>query len=194
MRGEVEDQHGWSGLFGRCGSRSDFRLGKGVGVLQALDDERGGIGRGIGEADSVVQHVFPLGEFVAEAELMFDVGKGEEHELAEVGKSVSGADGYAVLRDGGEDFSEDMVDVGGGQEVTGEGGGKLRADFARFEELLFFTGMEDAQGSMSGGAGETATAAVGGLEGAAIGICSFACRGFLGRVFDGHFHGDSGKL
>src|SRR5215470_12750452 len=120
MREETEDQHGWSGLFGSCGGSSDFGSGDGGGVFRALDDERGGIGRGIGEADSVVQHVFPLSELVAEAELMFDVGKGEEHELAEVGESVGGADGNAVLSDGGEDFAEGIVDVGGGQEVTGK--------------------------------------------------------------------------
>src|SRR5215472_18909819 len=148
---------------------------------------------GIGEADSVVQHVVPLGEFVAEAKLMFDVGKGEEHELAEVGKSVGSARGYAVLGDGGEDLAEGIVDVGGGEEVAGESGGKFCADFSRFEELLFLAGMEDAEGSVCGGAGETATAAVRSLKGAAIGIKGFAGRGFL-RVFDRHFHGDSEKL
>ena len=41
---------------------------------------------------------------------------------------------------GGEDFAHDVVDVGGGEEVAGEGGGDFRAKAVRFQELNLFFG------------------------------------------------------
>jgi len=92
---------------------------------------------------------------------------------------VGSADRNTVLGDSGEDFAKGIVDVGSGQEVTGDGDGECGADFLRFHELPLLLGMEDAERRVSGGAREAATAAVGGFKRAAIGVRSFARRSFL---------------
>jgi len=79
-----------------------------------------GFGRRRRKANGAIQHVGPLLEFVMESKLLFDGGKREEHELAKVGQGVGGARGHAVLRDGSENIAEDIVDVGGGEEVREE--------------------------------------------------------------------------
>ncbi len=146
-------------------------------------------GRGIGdvtqfwgrirEADGFVQHIVPLLEFVAEVELFFDGGEREKHDLAKVGKGVGGADGHAVLRHGSENLAEDIVDIGGGEEVAADGRGEFGAELSRFEELLLVARVEDAKGGVAGRAGQTTAAAVGSLKSTAIGVGGFAGRGFL---------------
>lgn len=54
--------------------------------------------------------------------------------------------GDAVLGQGGEDFAHHVVDVGGGQEIAGEGGGHFRAQAVGFEELVLGVGVEEAEG------------------------------------------------
>jgi len=126
-----------------------------------------------------------------ESKLFFDGGKREEHELAQVGQGVGGAGGHAVLRDGGENFAENIVDVGGSEKVAGEGGGEFAAKLSRFEELLLLLRVKDAQGSVGGGAREAAAAAIGGLEGAAIEIGVLLAEAFFEGSLTGIFMGDS---
>jgi hypothetical protein len=115
-----------------------------------------------------------LVEFVDEVELPFDGGKREKHDLAKIGEGVGGADGHAVLRDGSEDLAEDIVDVGSGQEVAGDGGGEFGAKLSRFEELLLLARVKDAEGRVVGRPRQTTAAAVGGFKSAAIGFGGFA--------------------
>ena len=58
-----------------------------------------------------------------------------EQELAEIGDGDGLAYGDTVLGEGGEDLSENVVDVGGGEEVAAEGDGELGAKLLGFEEL-----------------------------------------------------------
>jgi hypothetical protein len=46
------------------------------------------------------------------------VGEGREQDLAEEGKGGGFAKGDTVLRYGDEEFAEDVVDVGGGEEIA----------------------------------------------------------------------------
>ena len=77
--------------------------------------------------DAVVHQPHP--GIAGEAEIGFagDIGHGVEHDLAEVAEGGGFLLGDAVLGQCGEDFAEDVDDVGAGDEVSGEGGGKFRA-------------------------------------------------------------------
>jgi hypothetical protein len=57
-------------------------------------------------------------------DLVLHNGDGVEEKLANKGESGGVAGRKTVLGDGGEEFSEDMIDVGGGEEFTGGGFGK----------------------------------------------------------------------
>jgi hypothetical protein len=131
----------------------------------------GGVGEGgrRGEGGGFVEGFGPLLEFVGEGEFFFDVREGGEQDLAEVGECGGFAEGDAVLGDGDEQFAEDVVDVGGGEEIALEGGGDLFAQALGFEELQFFAGVEDAEVGMGGGAEHAAGTAVGEVELAAWG-------------------------
>jgi len=109
-----------------------------------------------------------------ESKLLFDGGKRKEHELAKVGQGVGGAGGHPVLRDGSENFAEDIIDVGGSEKVAGEGGGEFAAKLSRFEELLLLLRVKDAKGGVAGRAGQTTAAAIGSFKSAAIGVGGFA--------------------
>jgi hypothetical protein len=108
---------------------------------------------------------------------MLDGGEAVEEELADVGEDSGVAAGDAVLREEGEEFAEDVVDVAGGLEFAGESG-ELGGDAVRFEELVFFAGVGEAEVRVGGRAGEAAFAAVG--EGV---LAKGGFRGF------GAFHG-----
>jgi len=84
-----------------------------------------------------------------------------EHELGDVGEGFGFFDGDAVLRQGGEDFAEDVVDVGGGEIVAGERGGEFGADALGLEALALFAGVEGAQAGMIAMAKHATAAAVG---------------------------------
>jgi len=124
-------------LFG--GVRFGEGIWGGVGVGEG--------GRG-GEGSGGVEDFVPVVEFVGEGELLFDVGEGSEHDLAHVGEGESFADGDAVLGDGDEKFAEDVVDVGGGEEVTVEGSGDFVAEALGLDELKFLAGVEGAESGM----------------------------------------------
>jgi len=108
-------------------------------------------------------------EFVSEGELLLHVGEAREHDLAEVGESGGFAKGDTVLRDGDEEFAEDVVNVGGGEEITVERGGNFGAQALGLEELQFLPGVKGAEGRMDRAAQHAAAAAVGKLELAARG-------------------------
>ena len=131
----------------------------------------GGVGEGgrRGEGAGFVEGFGPLLEIVGEGELLFYVGEAGEQDLAEVGEGGGFAEGDAVLGYGGEEFAEDVVDVGGGEEVALERGGDLGAQALGLEELELFAGVEDAEGEMGRSAKHAAAAAVGELELAAWG-------------------------
>lgn len=65
----------------------------------------------------------------------------------------------AFLGESGEDFAEDVVDVGDGVELAGKGG-KLGSELVGFEKLLFFAGVKDAESGMAFLSGHAAGAAV----------------------------------
>jgi hypothetical protein len=92
---------------------------------------------------------------------LFDGRDGLEEELADIGESGGVARGDAILGQGGEDFAEDVIDVGGVEEIAGEGSGQFGADALGFEKLLLFAGVERAEPGMREVAKHAATAAVG---------------------------------
>jgi len=100
---------------------------------------------GIGEVNAVVDQVLPGLEGIDEFGFFLGHGQGEEHYLAQIGEGGGGTLGDAVLGQGGEDFAHYVVDVGGGQEIAGEGGGHFRAQAVGFEELVLDVGVKQAK-------------------------------------------------
>jgi hypothetical protein len=109
------------------------------GRLREVFGRRVGIGEGggTGERGGVVQHFFPVVEFVGERKLLFYMGHGSEQDLAEVGEDGGFARGDAVLGDRSKEFAEDVVDVSGGEEIAVEGDGNFVAQALGLEELQF---------------------------------------------------------
>jgi hypothetical protein len=97
-------------------------------------------------------------------DLVLHNGDGVEEKLANKGESGGVAGRKAVLGDGGEEFSEDMIDVGGGEEFTRGGFGKKRAERFGLEELAFCAGVEDTEGGVVLAAQHAALASVGELK------------------------------
>jgi hypothetical protein len=92
------------------------------------------------------------------------------------------AKGDTVLGDGGKEFAEDVVDVGGGEEIAVDGGGNFIAQALGLEELQFLPGMEGAEGRMDRTAQHAAAAAVGKVKLTARGDTSagiLICHGSL---------------
>ena len=146
--------------------------------LWEVFERRVGIGDGgrTGERGGIVQHFFPVVEFVLERELLFYVGEGREHDLTEEGEGGGFAKGDTVLREGDKEFAEDVVDVSGGEEITMEGGGNFAAQALRLEELQFLPGMEGTEKRMGRAAQHAAAAAVGKMKLAARGDTSTGIR------------------
>ena len=146
-----------------------FFGGVGLGELS------GTLGRGIveggraGERGGTGHHFCPVLEFVVERKLLLHVGEGREHDLAEEGEGGGFAKGDTVLRDGDKEFAEDVVNVGGGEEIAMERGGNFAAQALGLEELQFLPGVEGTEGRMGRAAQHAAAAAVGKLELAAWG-------------------------
>jgi len=141
---------------------------------------RGGVGIGEGgrggEGGGIVEYLAPVLKFVAEGKFLLHVGEGREHDLAHVSEGDGFAKGNAVLRGSSEDFAEDVVDVGGGEEIAVEGGGNFAAQALGLEELQFLPGMEGTEGRMGRAAQHAAAAAVGKLKLAARGDTSAGIR------------------
>jgi len=103
-------------------------------------------------------------ELVIERELFFHVGEGSEQDLAEVGEDGGVARRDAVLRDGDKEFAEDVVDIGGGEEITVERDGDLGTQALRLAGLQFFPGMERTQRRVVRVARHAAATAIGKLK------------------------------
>jgi hypothetical protein len=143
-----------------CGERCglvDGDVGVGVDVFG-----RGGWGGpGIGDVGGVLDHVFPSFIGVGEGGLLLGHGERVEHEGAKVAEGGGVALGNTILGQGGEDFAEDVVDVGGGEEIAGEGGGHFGAKSMGFQELLLGVAVEETEGRVGVVAKHAAAAAVG---------------------------------
>jgi hypothetical protein len=137
-----------------------------------------GIGEGgrTGEGGGIVQHFVPVVEFVAEWKLLLHVGEGREQDLADEGEGDGFANGDTILRDGDKEFAEDVVDVGGGEEIAVEGGGNFVAQALGLEELQFLPGMESTEGRMDRAAQHATAATVGKMKLAARGDTSAGIR------------------
>jgi hypothetical protein len=140
---------------------------------------------GFGEMDGVADHLLPSLIAILELGFVLDGGEGLQHELAEPGESDGGALRDAALGESGEDFAENVVDVCGGEEVAGEGGGELFAKAMRFQELLLVAGVEGAEGGVVFVAEHAAVTPVGEGELAGVGVSGFWAFGF---------HGTSGEV
>ena len=99
--------------------------------------------------------------FVGERKFLFHAREGREHDLAEEGEGGGFARRDTVLGDGDKEFAEDVVDVGGGEEIAVEGGGDFVAEALGLEELKLLPGMEGTEGRMGRAAQHAAAAAVG---------------------------------
>src|SRR5260370_5451091 len=152
-----------------------------------------GRGGGTGKRGGFCQHSVPRLVFVYEGVFLFDAGDGVKHELADVGEDGGVAGRDAVLGQGGEECAEDEVDVGGGHELAGDGGGDLGTEALGFKKLHLVAGVEGTKRGMSGVARHATTASVGSLELAAVGIGKRSLsESFLvvgrGGYFIWHFH------
>ena len=76
----------------------------------------------------------------------------------------------AFLGERGKRLAENVVDVGGGEEITGEGSSELRAELLGFLELLLLAGVEQAQRRVRFVAEHAAAASVGECELTEIGV------------------------
>lgn len=97
-------------------------------------------------------------------DLVLHNGDGVEKKLANKGESGGVAGRKAVLGDGGEEFSEDMIDVGGGEEFARRGFGEQRAERFGLEELAFGAGVEDTESGVIVAAQHAAFASIGKLK------------------------------
>ncbi len=100
---------------------------------------------------------------------VFDCGYRLEQELAEIAKRGSGLVRDAFLGEGGEDFAEDVVYVGDGVELAGKGS-ELGGELVRFEKLLLFAGVMNAERGMVLFAKHAAGAAIGELATTLVGV------------------------
>ena len=125
-----------------------------------------------GEVGGVFEHAEPGVVRVADLRFLLGVAERGEHELGGVAEGFGFFDGDAVLGQGSKNFAEDVVDVGGGEEVAGERGGEFGADALGLDALALFTRMEGAQAGMIGMAKHAAAATVGEREMAKIVIGS----------------------
>jgi hypothetical protein len=76
-----------------------------------------------------------------------DIFLAVEEELGEIGKSFGASSGDASGADEFEEFSDDVVDVGRGAELAGDGR-ELLSDIVEGEKLLFLARVENAEGRM----------------------------------------------
>ena len=80
-------------------------------------------------------HLIPLVEVVRKLEFRFDAANRGEEKLADVSESGGIARRNAILSDGGVEFAEDVVHVGCGHVIAGEGLREFGAKAVGFEEL-----------------------------------------------------------
>jgi len=143
-----------------------------------------GEGKRSGEGCGVVEDFVPVVEFVGEGELLLHVGEAREHDPAEESEGGGFAKGDAVLGGGDKEFAEDVVDVGGGEEIAVEGGGDFAAQALGLEELPFLAGMEGTERRMGRAAQHAAGTAVGKVKLAARGNASAGIRIHHGSLLE----------
>jgi hypothetical protein len=97
-------------------------------------------------------------------DLVLDKGDRVEEKLAHEGESGGVAGGKTVLGDGGEEFSEDVIDVGGGEIFTGRRFGNESADGFGLDEVALGTSVEEAKRGVAVVAQHAAFAAVREME------------------------------
>src|SRR6266481_5388427 len=105
-----------------------------------------------------------------------------EEKLSEIGEVFGAAGGNAAVGYEIEEFAEDVVAVGGGAELAGDGF-EFLADFFLREELLLFAGVDEAEGSVGLVTEHAALAAVGEREVTQLGgVDGVAGTGLLGGI------------
>jgi hypothetical protein len=104
-----------------------------------------------------------------------------EEKLSEIGEVFGAAGGDTAVGYEIEEFAEDVVDVGGGAELAGDGF-EFLADFFLGEELLLFAGVDQAEGRVGLVAEHAALAAVGERELAEGGVDGVSGTGLLGGI------------
>jgi len=117
------------------GSVSGDSLLLGLGFLFVLGF---GFWRGVGGAYSFLPL---LDAGVNEVGFVLDVFLTVQQELGEIGEIFCPASGNAARGDELKELAEDVIYVGGGAELAGDGF-EFLADFFLGEELLFFAGMD----------------------------------------------------
>jgi len=128
-----------------------------------------GEGRWAGEGGGVGDHFCPMFKFVLEGKLLLHEGDRGEQGFAEVGELGGFAEGDAILGHRDEEFAENVVDVGGGEEIAVKRSGNFATEALGLDALEFLAGMEGAEGWMGRATQHAAAAIVGKVELAARG-------------------------
>jgi hypothetical protein len=93
-----------------------------------------------------------------------------QQKLTDMREPGSFAKRNAFLGERGKKLAENVVDVGGGEEIAGERGGELRTELLRFVEFVFLTSVEWAQVRVRFVAEHAAAASVGECELTEMGV------------------------
>ena len=105
-----------------------------------------------------------------------------EKKLGEIGEVFGAAGGNAAVGDKIEEFAEDVVDVGVGEELAGDGY-EFLTDFFLGEELLLFAGVDEAIGCVGLVTEHAALATVGEREVAELSwVDGVSGTGLLGGI------------
>jgi hypothetical protein len=105
-----------------------------------------------------------------------------EEKLSEISEVFGAAGGDAAVGYEIEEFAEDVVDVGGGAELAGDGF-EFLADFFLGEELLLFAGVDETEGWVGLVTEHAALASVGERELAELGwVDGVSGAGLLGGI------------
>jgi hypothetical protein len=83
-----------------------------------------------------------------------------EKKLGEIGQQPGVANGNAVGGDKLEELADNVLDVGDGLEIAGEGS-EFIADAVQFEKLLLLSGVEETEGGVGSMTEHAALASVG---------------------------------
>ncbi len=111
-------------------------------------------------AQRLLEGHFPAFRCMDFADFGADVGQGLQEKLGNVGQGQGVAARDAVFGDQAEELAQDMVNVTGGLEVTGERC-QASGDFFGGKKLALVARVEQAERRVMGGDGHTAGAAVG---------------------------------
>jgi hypothetical protein len=124
----------------------------------------GGKSGRIGRVQDIVDELTPGVCAAGVDDLVLRDGDGVEEKLAHESESGGVAGRKTVLGDGGEEFSEDVIDVDSSKEFTGRRLGDVGADGFGLEKLALDASMEQAERGVAVLAEHAAFAAVGEME------------------------------